>query len=170
MKSVRIFRRNMMAGLAIVLLFLFADFVEPKSHLQQAQLSCGGKVTVFANMDACTNYPGYRAGCGCGPVENPWYATYRWGLIPLLAGLLGAATLIGSLIRRLVFLNGAVVIALVAQSSIHALFNERYSSVDLAFNLLFFPLIAAALCVLVTAWFTVLRFSVRWTGSRSRAT
>lgn len=161
----------MMAGLAIVLLFLFADLVEPKSHLQQAQLSCGGKVTVFANMDACTNDSSYRnPGCGCGPLKNPWYATYRWGLIPLLASLLGAATLIGSLTRRLVFLNGAVVIALVAQSSTHALFNERYSSVDLAFNLLFFPLIAAALCVLVTAWFTVLRFSVRWIGSRSRAT
>lgn len=159
----------MMAGLAIVLLLLFADFVSPRSHLQQAQLSCGGKVTVFANMDACTNDPGYQAGCGCGPVENPWYAAYRWGLMPLLAGLFGAATLIGSLIRRLVFLNGAVVIALVAQSLMLALFNERYSSVDLYFNLLFFPLIAAALCVLATAWFSVFRFSARWAGKLTRA-
>lgn len=87
--------------------------------------------TVFANMDACTNNAGCREGCGCGSVKNPWYATYQWGLIPLLAGLLGAATLIGSVTRRLVFLNGAVVIGLVAQSSIHAFFNERYSSVDL---------------------------------------
>jgi hypothetical protein len=160
----------MVAGFAIVLLFLFAHFVEPKSHLQQAQLSCGGKVTVFANMDACTNDSGYRAGCGCGPVKNPWYATYQWGLIPLLAGFLGAATLIGSVTRRLVFLNGAVVIGLVAQSSMHAFFNDRYSSVDLYFNLLFFPLIAAALCILVTAWFAALRFSVRWIRSRTSAT
>lgn len=159
----------MMAGLAIVLLLLFADFVSPRSHLQQAQLSCGGKVTVFANMDACTSHPGYRAGCGCSPVVNPWYAAYRWGLMPLLAGLLGAATLIGSFTRCLVFLNGAVVIAWVTQSFMLAIFNDRYSSVDLYFNQLFSLLIAAVLCVLATAWFSVFRLSARWVGKRTRA-
>lgn len=50
---------------------------------------------------------------------------------PTTGRLTWSPTLIGSVTRRLVFLNGALVIGLVAQSSIHAFFNERYSSVDL---------------------------------------
>lgn len=161
----RILRRNFVAGLVIVLLFLYADVVGPRSHFQQAALSCGGKVTVFANMDACTNSPGYRnPGCGCGPVENPWYAAYRWGLIPLLAGLLGVVTFIGSPLRRFVFLNSAVVIAVVADF-MRAFIKEPNAIIALPI----LPFVTIGLCMAVSVWFGLFWGVARLVGSHTHA-
>jgi hypothetical protein len=144
--------------------FLFADVVGPRSHLQQAQLSCGENVTVFANMDACTNDPGYREGCGCGPMKNPSYTAYRFGLIPLLAGLFGSVTLIGSLMRRLTFLNSAVVMALVIDF-MRAFLEEPNAIIALPF----LPFFAVFLCMLVTVWFVLFRGIARLVVSHPHA-
>jgi len=146
-----LFRRNLFAGVAITLLLLFPDIVGPRSHFHQTQLSCStapSEITNFSNMDACTEDPSYRAGCGCSPVKNPWYPVYRLGLIPLLAGLFGCVILRGTLMTRLLFLNLTIPIALAADF-IRAFLKEANSLMALPF----LPFIAIAFCLMITAWF-----------------
>lgn len=143
---------NFGAAIALVALFLFAQFAAPNSHQQESRLSCGQSTIVasFADMNACTNDPRYRAGCACGPIENPWSGPYHFGLIPLLVALLGYIALKGSIPTRLALLNGAVSFVLVAQF-VFAFFKEPNAAMAIPF----LPFLMAGYCVAVTVWFVV---------------
>ena len=48
-------------------------------------------------------------------VENPWYRVYFFGVVPVIIGILGFVALRGDLRTRLLFLNSAIVLGLLAE-------------------------------------------------------
>jgi hypothetical protein len=146
---------NFGAAIAVVVLFLLAQFVAPHSHLSQSQLSCGQParvITSFPDIKACDNDPRYLTGCACGPIKNPLSDPYHFWLTPLLMGLLGYILLKGSIPSRLTILNSAVVFAWALQF-VFSLLKDPKSEIAMA--LLFVPILAAVYCTLVSAWFLV---------------
>src|SRR5688500_7652629 len=105
---------NVVAAIAIAAFLVLSQLVAPPAYVKDARLSCSpsGLSMQFEDMKACTNSPDYRPGCGCGPMTNPWSTPYQWGLVPLLAALIGLATLRGKSRTRLLVLNGTIVLLL----------------------------------------------------------
>lgn len=159
--------RNFGTAIGVVLLFVLAQFAAPNRNLKETHLTCSqsSAVVSFSDMNACTKDPRYRPGCGCAPVTNPWSTAYYWGLIPLLAGLLGYIALSGPLTTRLVFLNGAVAFAFIAGFVFAFVKND---SAVIALPVL--PLITVGYCAIVTIWFFVFRAGYLMLKQRTNAT
>jgi hypothetical protein len=119
----------------------------------------------FKDMKACTQSPQYKARCACGPATNPWSTAYHWGLVPLLAAVIGVVTLRGTVTTRLLVLNGTVASMLLLEIIVGL---QKHDSTAIAIP--FFPLITAVACGLITAWFLLLRFGHARLRKRAHAT
>lgn len=161
MNTMSIFKRNMIVGLGIALLLLFADDVGPRSYFEQIKLSCSQSSKIVENMNHCSKERGNLLDCSCVRMENPFYTAYIYLFIPLLAGLLGSVFLRGALIRRLIFLNGAIITAMVALF-IRALTKDGNALMGIPF----LPFVALGICIVVTTWFFLFR-TIAWLSSRS---
>ncbi|HKE94426.1 MAG TPA: hypothetical protein VKB34_08995 [Povalibacter sp.] len=104
-------------GLVVIAVLVFISMVlAPDSHPGQARMICNPPVdATYSDISVCTSEPGYRSGaCSCIKTFSAWIPIYFFGVLPTTVLLIAFFTFEGSATRRLVCLNGGVILGFVS--------------------------------------------------------